>query len=171
LAASYGIYGPAYELCENRAIPGTEEYLDSEKYQIRLWNLEDVHSIRDLVARLNQIRRENVALQFDRNLEFYPVDNEQLLCFSKSTDDLSNVILIVVNLDPHHVQSGWIKLPLKKLKLEESQNFQVHDLLTGARYLWHGEINYVELDPKGIPAHVFRVRRKIKTEHDFDYFL
>jgi starch synthase (maltosyl-transferring) len=171
LAASYGIYGPAFELCENRAIPGTEEYLDSEKYQIRLWNLEDARGIQDLVARLNQIRRENIALQFDRNLEFYPVDNEQLLCFTKSTDDLSNVILVVVNLDPHHVQSGWIKLPLKKLKLEASQNFQVHDLLSEARYLWHGETNYVELDPKAIPAHVFRLRRKIKTEHDFDYFL
>ena len=171
LAASYGIYGPAFELCENRAVPGTEEYLDSEKYQIRLWNLEDSRGIQNLIARLNQIRRENVALQFDRNLEFYPVDNEQLLCFTKSTDDLSNVILVVVNLDPHHVQSGWIKVPLKKLKLDESQNFQVHDLLSEARYLWHGETNYVELDPKGIPAHVFRLRRKIKTEHDFDYFL
>ena len=171
LAASYGIYGPAFELCENRAIPGTEEYLDSEKYQIRLWNLEDARGIQDLVARLNQIRRENVALQFDRNLEFYPVDNEQLLCFTKSTDDLSNVILVVVNLDPHHVQSGWIKLPLKKLRLEESQNYQVHDLLTETRYLWHGETNYAELDPKVTPAHVFRLRRKIKTEHDFDYFL
>jgi starch synthase (maltosyl-transferring) len=171
LAASYGIYGPAFELCENRAIPGTEEYLDSEKYQIRLWNLEDGRGIQNLIARLNQIRRENVALQFDRNLEFYPADNEQLLCFTKSTDDLSNVILVVVNLDPHHVQSGWIKIPLKKLKLDESQNFQVHDLLSEARYLWHGETNYVELDPKGIPAHVFRLRRKIKTEHDFDYFL
>jgi starch synthase (maltosyl-transferring) len=171
LAANYGIYGPAFELCENRAIPGTEEYVDSEKYQIRLWNLEDAGGIQNLIARLNQIRRENAALQFDRNLEFYPVNNEQLLCFTKSTDDLSNVILVVVNLDPHHVQSGWIKLPLKKLKLEESQNFQVHDLLSEARYLWHGETNYVELAPKTIPAHVFRLRRKIKTEHDFDYFL
>jgi starch synthase (maltosyl-transferring) len=171
LSASFGIYGPAYELCEDRAVPGTEEYLDSEKYQIRIWNREDPNNIRSLVKRLNQIRRENVALQFNRNLEFHPTDNEQLICFSKFTEDLSNVILVVVNLDPNYRQSGWIQLPLEKWKLEEKQSFQVHDLLTEARFLWHGKSNYVELDPKILPAHVFRLRRKIKTEHDFDYFL
>ena len=171
LAASYGIYGPAFELCEGRAVPGTEEYLDSEKYQIRLWNLEDAVSIKRLVSRMNQIRRENPALQFNNSLIFHPTDNDQLLCFSKSTDDLSNIIVVVVNLDPHHVQAGWVKLPLTQLKLQGGQNYQVHDLLTDARYLWHGEVNYVELNPKTVPAHVFRLRRKIKTEHDFDYFL
>lgn len=171
LAASYGIYGPPFELCEGRAVPGTEEYLDSEKYQLRYWNLEDPAGIQGLVTRLNQIRRENPALQFDRNLLFHPTDNQQLLCYSKSTDDLSNIILVVVNLDPHHVQAGWVKLSLTQLKLQEMHNYQVHDLLTESRYLWEGEVNYVELNPKSCPAHVFRIRRKIKTEHDFDYYL
>jgi starch synthase (maltosyl-transferring) len=171
LAASYGIYGPAFELCEGRAIRGTEEYQDSEKYQLRSWNLEDPASIRDLITRINQIRRENPALRSNRNLHFYPTDNEQILCYSKCTDDLSNIILVAVNLDPHHTQSGWVKVPLDQLKLTESQNYQVHDLLTDARYLWHGEVNYLELNPHKYPAHVFRIRRRIKTEHDFDYYL
>jgi starch synthase (maltosyl-transferring) len=171
LSASYGLYGPAFELCEGRAISGTEEYLDSEKYQIRHWNLDAPVSIKALISRVNQIRSENVALQFNENLMFHPSDNEQLLCYSKSTEDLSNIIVVVVNLDPHHVQSGWVKLPLANFKLQERQNYQVHDLLTDARYLWHGEVNYVELNPKTNPAHVFRLRRKVKTEHDFDYFL
>ena len=171
LAASYGIYGPAFELCEGRAVPRTEEYMDSEKYQLRSWNLEDPVNIKDLIARLNLIRRENAALQFNRGLRFHPTDNEQILCYSKATDDLSNIILVAVNLDPHHTQSGWVRIPLSRLKLTESQNYQVHDLLTDARYLWHGEVNYLELNPAKYPAHVFRVRRKIKSEHDFDYYL
>jgi starch synthase (maltosyl-transferring) len=170
LGASYGIYGPAFELCEGRAVPGTEEYLDSEKYQVRLWNLEDPVNLKDFITTVNRIRRENPALQFQPNLRFCDVDNEQLICFIKTNRDLSNVILTVVNLDPHHVQSGWLRLPSEELYLDRSQNYQLHDLLSGKRYLWHGESNYVQLDPGVCPAHIFRLRRKIKTEHDFDYF-
>jgi starch synthase (maltosyl-transferring) len=172
LGANYGIYGPAFELCENiPREPGSEEYLDSEKYQIRNWNLERPDSLKDFVTRLNRIRKENQALQSDRSLRFYPVDNDEIVCYGKATADHSNVILVVVNLDPYHTQSGWIDLPLEELRLDPLQPFQVHDLLTDARYLWHGPRNYVELNPHSVPAHVFRVRHRIRREQDFDYFM
>ena len=172
LGANYGIYGPAFELCENVARePGSEEYLNSEKYEIKHWDLEKPGSLRELIARVNRIRRENRALQSDRNLRFYPVDNPEILCFGKSTDDLSNVIVVAVNLDPHHTQSGWVELPSEELGLDPQQTFQMHDLLTDARYLWQGKRNYVQLDPDSVPAQIFRVRPRIRREQDFDYFM
>jgi starch synthase (maltosyl-transferring) len=172
LGANYGIYGPAFELCENVARePGSEEYLNSEKYEIKRWDLEKPGSLRELIARVNRIRRENRALQGDRNLRFYPVDNPEILCFGKRTEDLSNIIVVAVNLDPHHTQSGWVELPSEELGLDPQQTFQVHDLLTDARYLWHGKRNYVQLDPDSEPAQIFRVRPRIRREQDFDYFM
>jgi starch synthase (maltosyl-transferring) len=172
LGANYGIYGPAFELCEHRPRePGSEEYLDSEKYQIRLWQLDRPDSLKDLIARVNRIRRDNPALQHDGNLSFHPIDNEQLICYSKCTDDLSNIILVAVNLDPHHTQSGWVELPLTDFGLDAHQPYQVHDLVTDARYLWHGARNYVELDPQLLSAHIFRLRRRVLSERDFDYYL
>ena len=172
LGASYGIYGPAFELCENVARePSSEEYLDSEKYEIKHWDLEKPGSLRELIARVNRIRRENRALQSDRNLRFYPVDNPEIICFGKSTDDLSNVIVVAVNLDPHHTQSGWVELPAEELGLNPQQTFQMHELLTDARYLWQGKRNYVQLDPDSVPAQIFRVRPRIRREQDFDYFM
>ena len=172
LGANYGIYGPAFELLEN--VPreaGSEEYLNSEKYEIRNWNLENPGSLKELIGRINRIRRENKALQGDRSLRFHPVDNEEIICYSKHTDDLSNVILVVVNLDPHHTQSGWVQLPLEEFQLDEKLPFQVHDLLTDARYLWHGPRNYVELNPQTVPAHILRVRHMTRREQNFDYFM
>jgi starch synthase (maltosyl-transferring) len=172
LGASYGIYGPAFELCENRALrAGSEEYLDSEKYQLRHWDLDNPAGLKDLIARVNQVRRENPALQSDWSLRFHPVDNEQIIAYSKATDDLSNIIVTVVNLDPHYTQSGWVDLPLEDFHLDPHQPYQMHDLLTGARYLWHGPHNYVELNPHQLPGHIFCIRRHLRTEHDFDYFL
>jgi starch synthase (maltosyl-transferring) len=172
LGASYGIYGPAYELIENiPREPGSEEYLDSEKYQIRHWDLARPDSLKDFIARINQIRRGNIALQSDWNLCFYPVDNDQLICYGKKTADLSNIIVVVVNLDPYHTQSGWVELPLETLGLEAKHPYQMHDLLSDHRYLWQGARNYVELNPHSIPAAIFRVRRRIRTERDFDYYM
>jgi starch synthase (maltosyl-transferring) len=172
LASTYGIYGPAYELLEGSAVrPGAEEYLDSEKYQLRHWDLERPDSLMAFIARVNAIRRENPALQSNANLAFHAVDNEQLLAYSKSTDDRSDVVLVVVNLDPHHVHSGWLELPPDLLGLAPGEPYQVHDLLGGGRYLWHGSRNYVQLDPRSAPAHVFRIRRRVRTERDFDYFM
>ena len=172
LGASYGIYGPAFELCENvPREPGSEEYLNSEKYEIKHWDLEKPESLRELIARVNRIRRENPALHSDRSLRFYPIDNPELLCFGKRTEDLSNVIVVAVNLDPHHTQSGWVELPSEELGLNPQQTFQMHDLLTDARYLWQGKRNYIQLDPNSVPAQIFHVRPRIRREQDFDYFM
>ena len=148
LGASYGIYGPAFELRENEPRePGSEEYLHSEKYEIRQWDLNAPDSLRDFIARVNRIRRENAALQTDRSLRFHFVDNDQLICYSKVSEDGANAILVVANLDPYHVQSGWVDLDLSLLDLEPDRPYQVHDLISDARYLWHGSRNYVELIP------------------------
>jgi starch synthase (maltosyl-transferring) len=172
LGASYGIYGPAYELCENRPLaPGKEEYLDSEKYEIRHWEIERPDSLREFIGLVNRIRRENPCLQSDHHLAFHPVDNEQMIAYSKATGDLSSIILTVVNLDPHHAQSGWVELPLERLGLDPAVPFQGHDLLSGARYIWHGDRLYFRLDPAEVPAHILRIRRKVRTERDFDYFM
>jgi starch synthase (maltosyl-transferring) len=172
LGASYGIYGPAFELCEGRALkPGSEEYLDSEKYQIRHWDTASDHSLKNLITSVNNIRKENPALQSDWSLRFHTSDNDELIVYSKTNEDLSDVIVVVVNLDPYYTQSGWVDLDLDALGLTPAQPYQVHDLLSDARYLWHGPHNYVQLDPQVMPAHIFRVRRRVRTERDFDYFL
>ncbi|GIX28172.1 MAG: hypothetical protein KatS3mg123_2053 [Burkholderiales bacterium] len=170
LAASYGIYGPAFELQEHEPRePGSEEYKDSEKYQLRHWDLDRPDSLRDLIARVNAIRRENPALQSDWSLTFLPVDNDQLIAYMKSTEDGSNLMIMVVNLDPYHAQAGWVELDLEALGLDPRSPYQMHELLSGARYLWNGARNFVQLAP-GM-GHVFRLRRRVRTERDFDYFM
>jgi starch synthase (maltosyl-transferring) len=172
LGASYGIYGPALELGEHEPRePGSEEYRDSEKYQIRTWDLDRPGTLRDLIARINRIRRDSPALQQDRGLAFHGTDNDTLIAYSKATPDHSDAILVIVNLDPYHSQSGWLELDLAALGLETNQPFQAHDLLSGARFLWRGARNFVLLDPERGPAHVLRMRRRVRTERDFDYFL
>jgi starch synthase (maltosyl-transferring) len=171
LGASYGIYGPAFELCEN--IPreqGSEEYLNSEKYEIRHWDLDNPQGLEDLITRVNRIRRVHPALQSDERLRFHHVDNEQLIAYSKITADGNDAILTVVNLDPHHVQRGWLDLALEEFNLKPDRAYQVHDLLTDARFLWNGPHNYVELTPDYSPAHIFALRHHVRSEHDFDYF-
>lgn len=170
LGASYGIYGPAFELCDNAPRePGHEEYKDSEKYEIRHWPLERKDSLRGHIARVNRIRRENPALQNDASLRFFRCDNEAIVCYAKQSED--NVVLVIVNLDPDHKQAGWVELPLGEFGLAGDKPYQMHDLLAERHYLWRGHRNYVELDPKGVPAHIFRLRRYVRTERDFDYFL
>ena len=172
LGASYGIYGPVFELGENRAVrPGSEEYLDSEKYQLRTWDLDAPNSLAGLIARVNRIRRENPALQADLSLGFHAVDNEQLIAYSKMSDDLLNIVVVVVNLDPQRTQSGMVDLPLDLFHLDSGQPYQMHDLLTDAKYVWRGPRNYVELDPQKLPAHVFCIRRRVRTENGVDYFV
>jgi starch synthase (maltosyl-transferring) len=171
LGANYGIYGPAFELAEHRAVrQGSEEYLDSEKYQIRNWDLDNPASLSGLITTVNKIRRENPALRDDLSLQFHPVDNEQIIAYSKTTDDLLNIILVVVNLDPERTQAGMIDLPLGALHLDLRQPYQMHDLLTDAKYVWRGSRNYVELNPQRLPAHIFCLRRRVRTENGIDYF-
>jgi starch synthase (maltosyl-transferring) len=172
LAANYGIYGPTYELLENAPRePGSEEYRDSEKYQLRHWTIKSPDSLWSLIARMNRIRRENVALQSDSGLHFCRIDNDQLIAYLKIDTGSGNVILTVVNLDPHQPQSGWVDLNVNALKLDVDQPYQVHDLLSEQRYIWRGRYNYVMLDPQRAPAHVFRLRRRMRREQDFDYYL
>jgi starch synthase (maltosyl-transferring) len=158
LSTLYGIYS-GYELCENEALPGREEYVDSEKYQWkeRDWNAPG--NIKDWITRLNKIRKENRALQFYDNLRFYHADNDAILFYGKMTAARDNIILIVVNLDPHRKQNSYVNVPIDQFGQMESDVYQVHDLLSDARYTWRGRQNYVELDPEIQPAHVFRVRR------------
>jgi starch synthase (maltosyl-transferring) len=159
LSANYGIYGPAFELQEHLPLePGSEEYLHSEKYEIRKWDLDRADSLADLIAALNRIRRENAALRQDWRLSFFPVDNPNILCYAKSTPDLANVVVVAVNLDPHATQSGWVDLALAELGIT-APSFEVQDLLSGARYTWRGPRNYLELRPHQIPAHVLLVQR------------
>ncbi len=171
LGPNYGIYGPAFELGENQPIrPGSEEYLNSEKYQIRHWDLDAPQSFRGILATVNRARRGNPALQASYGLVFHPTDNPYLIAYSKSSLNGSNTVLTVVNLDFFHTQSGWVNLDLSRLRLRPDESFQVFDELTGARYLWQGARNYVELAPDRIPAHIFRVLRKVRSEKDFDYY-
>jgi starch synthase (maltosyl-transferring) len=172
LGGNYGIYGPAFELWETRAKEaGSEEYLDSEKYELKQWDLKRPDSLKDFIARVNRIRRDNPALQGDWNLRFHPIDNDQMICYSKYTEELGNIILVVVNLNPHHTLGGWLELPLAEWGLDLHQPYQVHDLLSETRFLWQGPKNFVELNPQVVPAYIFRIRRRVRTERDFDYYL
>jgi starch synthase (maltosyl-transferring) len=172
LSANYGIYGPAFEHLEHAPRePGSEEYLDSEKYEQRHWDLDRADSLAPFIARVNAARRDNPALQRNDGLVFFPTDNDELICYAKIDADAENAVLVVVNLDPHHVQSGWVTLDLGILGVDEARAYQVHDALSDARFLWSGARNFVQLDPARSPAHVFRVRRHVRTERDFDYFL
>lgn len=158
LAANYGIYGPAFELCEHvPREPGSEEYLDSEKYQLRQWNLNQPGSLHDLIAAFNRIRRENPALQNDWSLCFYPTTNDQIIAYSKHTSDYTNRVLVIVNLDPFNTQAGMVEIEIDDLKIDTILPYHVHDLLTDATYRWQGARNYVELDPHGLPFHIFRI--------------
>ncbi len=172
LGASYGIYGPAFELMEDKAREqGSEEYLDSEKYQLRLWDRNRTSSLKGLIARVNRIRRENPPLQSDHGLRFHEVDNDMLIAYSKTNAAGTESVLMVANVDPHYTQAGWVSIDLRSLGLPAETTFQMDDLLSGSRFLWRGPRNFVSLDPQHTPAHIFRVRRRVRTERDFDYFL
>jgi len=163
LSSVYGIYS-GFELCENAALPGREEYLDSEKYQWkeRDWNAPG--NIKDWITHLNRIRKENRALQSYDNLRFYRADNDAILCYAKATPARDNIILVVVNLDPRRSQHSYVHIPLEDFGPMEADVYQVHDLLSDARYIWRGTANYVELNPEVQPAHIFRVRRWLAGE-------
>jgi starch synthase (maltosyl-transferring) len=171
LGANYGIYGPAFEICENAArVPVSEEYLNSEKYELKRWDLASPWSLKEFIAHINRIRRENPALQSDANLRFHETDNPHVICYSKATNDLADIVIVLCNLDPFHKQTGWIDLDLSSLGLDARRTFQAHDLLSEGRFLWRGARNYFELTPESLPAHVMKVRKWVRTEKDFDYF-
>ncbi len=171
LCANVGIYGPAYELCENQPIRiGSEEYLNSEKYEIRHRDRSVPWNLTPFITQVNRIRRENPALHHNRSLRFHATDNDHLICYSKATPDRRNVIVTVVNLDFRLKQVGFVDLDLEALGVDSAHAFEVHDLLTDQRFLWEGRRNYVELDPHATPAHVLLIRPRVRLETDFDYF-
>jgi starch synthase (maltosyl-transferring) len=158
LGASYGIYS-GYELAENVPVkPGSEEYLDSEKYQIRIRNFDHPHSLAEMIRRINTVRHEHPALQRDRGLRFHQTDNPKIICYSKRSPDGSDLLLIVVNLDPHHMQHGFVQLPLIDWGLSTESQVEVIDLISSERYYWRGEWNYVRLDPEARVGHILHVQ-------------
>ncbi len=158
LSASYGIYGPAFELLEHEAArPGTEEYLNSEKYEIRDWDLTRQPNLQGLIRRVNHIRHQEPGFHNNHTLVFHRTDNPQLLAYSKRDPETGSAVLVVVNLDASFVQSGWTDLAMSELGLREDQAFWAHDLLSDARYPWTGRHNYVELHPDWLPAHILRI--------------
>ena len=169
LSSNYGVYGPAFERFVHVARDsGGEEYLNSEKYEITRWEPTG-DDLSEFMGAVNRIRRENPALQQNATLHFHNTDNESILCYSKAAGE--NIVLCVVSVDPHNTQSGWVDLDLAALQLDPGRAFQVHDLLSGARHSWHGSRNFVQLNPNVVPAHIFRIRRRVRTERDFEYYL
>ncbi len=172
LTANWGMYGPVYELMEHVPAPGREENLDNEKYEIRHWDLNQPNSLRSFIAALNRIRRENPALQRNDSLRFHRVDSnfaesDQLIAYSKTSPDGSNVVLVVINLDPLRTQSGWVEAPLDDWG---GGSVQVHDQISDARYVWNNAFNYVELNPLQMPVHIFTLRRRVRDNRGFEYY-
>ncbi len=158
LGASYGIYS-GFELAENVAVrPGSEEYLDSEKYQIRPRDFDRPDSLAPLITLVNRIRREHPALQRNRGLRFLGADNPQLIAYSKRSADGGDLIVVVVNLDPQNMQHGFVRLPIEEWGFSPTDTIEVADLLSGERYFWRGEWNYVRLDPGLRMAHILHVQ-------------
>jgi starch synthase (maltosyl-transferring) len=159
LSPSYGIYS-GFELCENTAkSPGSEEYLNSEKYDYSVRDWDSPGNIKDFIGRVNRIRRNNPSLQEYKNLEFYESRNENVICYGKRTADNSNIIVVIVNLDPFNTQEDFITLPIGKFGIQEWQTYQMRDLLNGEKYHWKGSTNYVRLEPDVQTAHIFCLKK------------
>lgn len=157
LSSNYGVYGPSYEFYENTPVEGKEEYFNSEKYEIRQYDWKRTNRMTDIMSILNKIRKENPALQSTWNIQFCPIENSQLVAYLKATDDLSNIILVVVNLDSTRGQSGYVQLPKARLKLGDKINVKLHDLITDEYFTWIQEWNYVDLSPYKMPFHLFKL--------------
>ncbi|MBJ6118623.1 alpha-1,4-glucan--maltose-1-phosphate maltosyltransferase [Pontibacter sp. BT310] len=157
LSSNYGLYGPVYEFSMGTPYPGKEEYIDSEKYEVKHWDWGKKTKVSEVITLINKIRKVNPALQTTWNIAFGDTDNPQLLCFAKWDNTRKNKILVVANMDPYNTQSGWVQVPIRELQLPESEQYMVHDLLTEHKYTWQNEWNYVELRPHEMPVHVFRI--------------
>jgi starch synthase (maltosyl-transferring) len=157
LSSNYGIYGPVFESGLNVPHPKREEYIDNEKYELKNYDWQSMTRMRKLIALVNRIRNENPALQTTWNIHFAETQNNYLLCYGKTDDEKSNRIFVVVNMDPDFTQGSWIKVPIHELGISADRSYNMHDLLTGQRYHWNGEWNYVELNPLIFPAHIFKI--------------
>jgi starch synthase (maltosyl-transferring) len=157
LSSNYGVYGPSYEFYENTPVEGREEYHFSEKYEVRHYDWKRTNRMTDIMSLLNKIRKQNEALHSTWNTQFCTIENNQLMAYLKATEDLSNIILVVVNLDPHSNQSGYVQLPKSTLKLGDKINVKLHDLITDEHYTWTQEWNFVDLNPHKMPFHLFKL--------------
>ncbi|ACM19578.1 alpha-amylase-related protein, DUF3416-containing [Geotalea daltonii FRC-32] len=171
LSSSYGIYGPVFELGVNDALPGKEEYLDAEKYEIRNWDRNAPGNLKELITTINRIRRENRAFHSTYNVTFYETDNDNLIFYSKVSRDGGNIILVVVNLDPTRVQGGRLHVPLEQLGIAPGHPYLIHDLISDEKSIWQGAWNFIELDPRRMPARIFQIRPRLRHEADFDYYM
>ncbi|NBA88016.1 DUF3416 domain-containing protein [Emticicia sp. CRIBPO] len=156
LSSNYGIFGPTYEYLYHAANPPKEEYSDSEKYEIKWWNWAHRNKLTYIITQVNRVRKENTALRTTNNIQFCEIGNDQLLAYLKTSPD-GNRLLFIVNLDQDNIQGGILKVPLPGIYKSETESYQVHDLITGAKYVWKGQDNYVELDPNILPFHLFRI--------------
>jgi starch synthase (maltosyl-transferring) len=157
LSSSYGMYGPSYEFLENTPVENKEEYFNSEKYEVRHYDWKRTNRMTDIISLVNKARKENAALQSTWNIQFCSIENDNLIAYLKATDDLSNIILVVVTLDPFVSQQGFVQLPKERLKLSDKINVKVTDLITEEKYTWTQEWNYVELNPYKLPFHIFKL--------------
>jgi len=158
LSSNYGMYGPVYEFYENVPVEGKEEYFNSEKYEVKHYDWKKTNRMTDIITLVNRARNTNAALQSTWNVVFCPIENPNLVAYVKATDDLSNIFLVVVNLDPHHGQSGYLQLPKSKLKLGTHINIKLHDVITDEHYTWTQEWNFVDLNPHKMPFHLFKLQ-------------
>ena len=158
LSSNIGIYGPVYEQMISDAIPGKEEYLNSEKFQICSYNWDIENKLTTLISRLNNIRNEHPALQQTNNIQFCDIHNEQLMAFYKYDDNREDELLIIISLDPYYSQQGHVQIPAQDLGWHDGKSVEVHDLITGNSYIWNQEWNFVELHPS-LPFHIFKIRK------------
>ncbi|OEK04075.1 alpha-1,4-glucan--maltose-1-phosphate maltosyltransferase [Roseivirga misakiensis] len=157
LSSNYGMYGPVYEQIDNAAYIGKEEYLNSEKYEVRNWDWTKTNKLTQLITRINQIRKEQPAFQFTNNIDFCTIENDQILAYFKQSEDGKNNILCVVNLDPYNKQGGWVEVPRHKMGVSGDTPMRMTDLVTGNSYIWNQDWNFVELDPYQVPYHIFSI--------------
>ena len=157
LSSNYGIFGPVYELMYHEPYPAKEEYLNSEKYEVRHWDWEKRNKLTDVITKVNAARKTNPALQRTNNISFCEIQNEALLAYHKKAGD--NHILCIVNLDPFNTQASFVKTPLLEMGIYPGEDFTVLDMLTGNRYHWNSEWNYVALNPWELPVHLFRIEK------------
>jgi starch synthase (maltosyl-transferring) len=169
LSSVYGIYN-GFELGENAAVPGKEEYLNSEKYEFKVWDWDRPGNIKYLITKVNQIRRDNPALHQYENLRFYRADDDNILFYGKANEDKQNIILVAVNLDPYHAHESTLYIPIQEFGIGWEETYQLHNLITDERMLCKGEQVFIRLDPQVEPAYIYQLKRWLRREHDFDYF-
>ena len=156
LSSNTGVYGPVFEYMQGAALPGKEEYLDSEKFQLRHWDWSVENKLTTLMGKINHLRKEHAALQQTNNIEFLNIENDQLLAYYKFDQTKESEIICVVNLDPYYAQKGMLQLPLQSLGIHAGHQLKVHDLITNSSYIWDKEWNYIELHPV-LPFHLFKI--------------